>query len=77
MDKKDVETIVNAMEEKKFKPNDVVIKQGDEGDNLYVVETGTLQCSKLFVRTHLPYFDIAQRYKAKESEGVSARRSFW
>ena len=36
------------MTEVKLKPGDVVIKEGDDGDYLYVVETGKLQCSKIF-----------------------------
>jgi cAMP-dependent protein kinase regulator len=36
------------MSERKASPGDVIIKQGDEGDVLYVVETGTLSCFKLF-----------------------------
>lgn len=37
------------MEEKKFSEGVDVIKQGDDGDDLYVVEEGMLSCSKLFV----------------------------
>ena len=37
------------MEEKKFSEGVDVIKQGDDGDDLYVVEDGMLSCSKLFV----------------------------
>jgi len=47
--KKDLEIIVDAMEEKQFKANDVVIKQYEEGDCVYVVESGNLICSKQFV----------------------------
>lgn len=32
------------MEEKKFKDNDWIIKQGDDGDELYVVDSGNLDC---------------------------------
>jgi len=49
LDKKDVEIVIGAMEEKHFKPGEPVIKQGDEGDNLYVVESGKLNCTKCFV----------------------------
>ena len=49
LEKKDVEIVINAMEEKIFKPGQPVIKQGDEGDNLYVVESGSLTCVKKFV----------------------------
>jgi len=36
------------MGEKKVKPGDVVIKQGDEADCLYVIDSGVLSCYKLF-----------------------------
>lgn len=43
---KDIDIVVGAMEEKKFKKGDYVIKQGEEGDVLYVVDTGELDCFK-------------------------------
>lgn len=48
LDKKDLETIVNAMQEKVLKAGERPIKQGDDGDVLYVIEKGTLDCFKLF-----------------------------
>ena len=45
---KEFEIVIDAMSEVKVNPGDVVIKEGDDGDYLYVVETGTLQCSKVF-----------------------------
>ena len=50
LDKEEKNIVINAMEEKKFSEGVDVIKQGDDGDDLYVVEEGTLSCSKLFVR---------------------------
>ena len=35
------------MEEKTFNAGDVVIQQGDEGDCLYIVDSGELDCFKL------------------------------
>ncbi len=53
LDSKELEVVVSAMEEKHFKTNDAVINQGDEGNDLYVIETGTLSCSRRFVpRNH-------------------------
>ena len=49
LDAKELEVVVDAMDEKKCKASDVVIKQGDEGDNLYVVDAGTLTCTRQFV----------------------------
>lgn len=34
------------MEEKKVENDEFVIKQGDEGNNLFIVEEGTLRCTK-------------------------------
>lgn len=34
----------------KKQPGEYIIKEGDDGDNLYVVESGTLTCTKHFVR---------------------------
>ena len=36
---------------------DVVITEGDDGDNLYVVETGLLRCTKVLVSTTLFLFN--------------------
>ena len=38
--------IFNSMEECHFKPGTVVIKQGDEGTNMYCVDVGRLSCYK-------------------------------
>ena len=38
--------VLGAMQRVVKEPGDLVIKQGDDGDNLYVVETGTLSCFK-------------------------------
>ena len=40
--------VVDAMEEKRYKEGDIVISQGDDGAELYVVESGSLSCKKLF-----------------------------
>jgi len=40
--------VIAAMQERITEPKEVVIQEGDEGDCLYVVAQGTLQCQKLF-----------------------------
>ena len=47
LDKKEIEIVINAMEEKKFKIDEKVITQGEVGDCLYIVETGSLSCYKI------------------------------
>lgn len=58
------------MEEKKTFKKEVVIKEGDEGDCLYVVATGTLSCTKVFKGQDNPTF--LKRYEAGEAFGELA-----
>ena len=44
----ELKIVIEAMQGVKVKAGDVVIKEGDDGDNLYVVESGSLTCTKLF-----------------------------
>lgn len=48
MDDKDKNTVIDAMEEKKYNRGETVIQQGDAGSELYIVETGHLECTKKF-----------------------------
>lgn len=63
LDAKELEPIVDAMGEKLFEPEGVVIKQGDEGDNLYVVESGKLGCYRQFAK------DQPQKYLKEYQPG--------
>ena len=36
------------MEIKNYRENDIVIKQGDDGNELYIVGKGELKCTKTF-----------------------------
>lgn len=40
LDPEQMNEILDAMFEKKVKPEDVIIRQGDDGDNFYVIESG-------------------------------------
>ena len=40
--------VVGAMEERRLKHKDHVITQGEDGNELFVVESGTLSCFKSF-----------------------------
>ena len=48
LDESEKEVIINAMSEVQVAINEVVIKQGDQGDCLYVVDQGNLVCTKIF-----------------------------
>ena len=44
----ELEIVLGAMQKFNFEAGAEVIAQGEDGDNLYVVETGKLSCSKRF-----------------------------
>merc|ERR1712194_370100 len=46
LDNKDVEILVDAMTEVKVPASEVIIRYGEEGNELYVVESGILECYK-------------------------------
>ena len=46
--------VVDAMEEKQFKAGENIITQGDDGDVLYVVDQGQLDCYKQFNENEEP-----------------------
>ena len=48
LDQVELQTIIMAFEEKTFEVGEWVIKQGEEGDNLYIVDQGELECFKKF-----------------------------
>jgi len=70
LDDKERQIVVDAMEEKKFFKKETVIKEGEEGDCLYVVASGTLTCTKVFKGQTDPTF--LKRYEAGEAFGELA-----
>ena len=47
LNEKDQNIVLDAMKEENFKKEDLVIREGDDGDVLYVVESGLYNCSKI------------------------------
>ena len=47
LNEKDQNIVLDAMKEENFKKGDLVICEGDDGDVLYVVESGLYNCSKI------------------------------
>lgn len=58
------------MDERRVKPGDEIIKQGEEGDVLYVVESGVLSCFRLFAGKQEPTF--LKKYQPGEAFGELA-----
>jgi cAMP-dependent protein kinase regulator len=56
LDDKEKDIVIDAMNERKAVLGDYIIKQGEDGDNLYVVESGKLKCEKLFAGNTEPTF---------------------
>lgn len=83
LDDQEREIVVNSMEERKFRPNEMVITQGDDGNELFVVDSGTLECSKVFKRGEDPKFlknygpgeafgELALLYNAPRAASIKA-----
>ena len=70
LEKKDLDIVINAMEEKRFKLDDKVISQGEDGDCLYIVETGNLKCFKTFNSDNTP--KLLKIYEPGDSFGELA-----
>ena len=70
LEKKDLDIVINAMEEKRFKLDDKVIIQGEDGDCLYIVETGSLKCFKTFNSESSPR--LLKTYEPGDSFGELA-----
>lgn len=48
LEEKELDIVVDAIEEVSGKAGDVIIKEGDQGDCMYVLEKGNLNCTKVF-----------------------------
>jgi len=66
LDDNEKQIVVDAMEEKKCFKKECVIKEGDEGDCLYVVGSGTLSCTKILKGqtdpTHLKRYESGDAF---------------
>lgn len=81
LDEKDLNVVIDAMEEKIYNRNDTVIEQGEDGDELFVVGEGKLHCYRaekgevLLMRSYTPgdYFgELALLYNAPRAATIKA-----
>ena len=70
LEDKELKTVIDSFEEKKFPAGQNVITQGDEGDVLYLVDSGELDCEKVFKAGDPPTY--LKTYKPGESFGISS-----
>lgn len=54
LEDKELNTVIDAFEEKKYKAGESVITQGEQGDVLYLIESGNLDCYKTFKKEEGP-----------------------
>ena len=84
LDDKDLKTVIDAMEIKNFKDGEEVIRQGENGDVLYIIESGTLDCFKVFnseegekyLKTYNPgevFGELALLYNAPRAATIRAK----
>jgi cAMP-dependent protein kinase regulator len=82
LDEKDLITVIYAMEEVQFKKGDTIIKEGDDGDCLYIIESGELDCYKVIknenklIKTYLQgetFGELALLYNAPRAATIIAK----
>jgi len=87
LDEKEFKIVVDAIEEVAGKSGDVIIKEGDQGDCMYVLESGNLNCTKLFAGNAEPTFlkeyvpgegfgELALLYNAPRAATITGKTDF-
>ena len=84
LEDKELKTVIDSFEEKKYKASENVIAQGEEGDVLYLVDSGELDCEKVFkagdpptyLKTYVPgesFGELALLYNAPRAATIKAK----
>jgi cAMP-dependent protein kinase regulator len=87
LNKQEFKTVVDAIEEISGKQGDVIIKEGDQGDCMYVLESGSLDCTKVFSGNKEPTFlkeyvpgegfgELALLYNAPRAATITAKTDY-
>ena len=83
LEKAELEVVIDAIEEVKAAPTTEIITQGDAGDCMYVLESGSLDCTKVFkageapvkLKTYVPgegFGELALLYNAPRAATIVA-----
>lgn len=78
LEEREFEIVVDSIEEVRVKAGDVLIKEGDEGDCLYVVEQGTFDCTRkgVHLKEYQPgdgFGELALLYNAPRAATITAK----
>ena len=84
LEDKELKTVIDSFEEKRYKAGQNVITQGEEGDVLYLVDSGELDCEKVFkagdpptyLKTYHPgesFGELALLYNAPRAATIRAK----
>jgi cAMP-dependent protein kinase regulator len=87
LDPKELQIVIDAIEEVKGGKGDVIIKEGDQGDCMYVLEKGALNCTKVFSGNTEPTFlkeyqpgegfgELALLYNAPRAATITANTEY-
>lgn len=68
LEEKDLQVVIDAMDQKKAAGGEFVIKEGEPGEVLYILESGTMQCSKVIDGEE----KVLKQYKAGDVFGELA-----
>lgn len=84
LDDEEFKTVVDAIEEVQGNEGDAIIKEGDQGDCMFILESGSLDCTKVFkagdAPTHLKVYqpgeafgELALLYNAPRAATITAK----
>ena len=83
LDGNDQQIVINAMEIKDYQTGDLVIKQGDDGNELFIVDNGLLKCTQkranleteVFLKNYEPgglFGELALMYNVPRAASITA-----
>lgn len=82
LDQKDADVVKGAMEERFFKTGEFIIKEGEKGDELFMVDEGELECTKMikgsnvFIKNYTvgeSFGELALLYNSPRAASVQAK----